>query len=161
MRLPTVLLACALALAGCDRGAKPAMVGSPAPEFTLADSGRKVSLADFRGKTVVLNFWATWCPPCIEEMPSLVAMQRQLQDKVVVLAVSVDKDRAAYERFVRQYDLAALETVLDPNEESRKLYSTTGLPETFVIDRNGVIRRKFVGPLDWTEKEILDYLAKL
>src|SRR5438105_4523551 len=77
---------------GCQRGSQPEMVGRAAPDFTVRDSGRTVALHDFRGKVVVLNFWATWCPPCVEEMPSLVAMQSKMKGSVTVLAVNLDVD---------------------------------------------------------------------
>src|SRR5258706_15634692 len=71
-----------LSTSGCDRGSRPELVGKPAPLFTVQDSDRKVSLQDFRGQVVVLNFWASWCPPCIEETPSLVAMSQKLRGRV-------------------------------------------------------------------------------
>ena len=98
IRLPIVLLL--TLLAGCNRGSHPGLVGNPAPDFTVQDADRKVSLHDLRGKVVVLNFWATWCPPCVEEMPSLVKMQSDLKDRVVVLAVSVDEDERTYHSFL-------------------------------------------------------------
>src|SRR5437879_6953665 len=103
-RVFSVLAVLVLALvSGCDRGARPQMIGHPAPEFTVKDSDRSVALRDLRGKVVVLNFWATWCPPCVEEMPSLVAMQEKMQDRVLVFAVSTDQDEAAYHRFIKVY----------------------------------------------------------
>src|SRR4029453_16840915 len=90
----TFFLALLLLVAGCDRGSTPEMVGRPAPEFSVTDTDRKVALRDLRGKIVVLNFWATWCPPCVEEMPSLIAMQKQMKDKVTVFAVSTDQSES-------------------------------------------------------------------
>src|SRR5215467_8237023 len=89
-----------LVLSGCYSGTKPAHIGAAAPNFTVQDADRKVSLSDLRGKIVVLNFWATWCAPCVEEMPSLVRMQQRLKNNGVdVLAVSVDVDESAYRKF--------------------------------------------------------------
>jgi cytochrome c biogenesis protein CcmG/thiol:disulfide interchange protein DsbE len=156
------LLAAALLLAACDRGSKPELVGRAAPDFTVRDSDRTVSLRELRGKVVVLNFWATWCPPCVEEMPSLVAMQQRMKDRVTVLAVSTDEDGDAYQRFIRQYGVTpTLLTVRDAAQQSNSLYGSFKYPETYVIDREGVLRRKFVGPVDWTKPEILEYLASL
>src|ERR1700716_773797 len=92
------LLLALLLVFGCQRGSHPDLVGKPAPEFTVKDSERSVALHDLRGKVVVLNFWATWCPPCVDEMPSLVAMQAKLRGNVTVFAVSLDADEAAYRR---------------------------------------------------------------
>jgi len=137
------------------------MVGNPAPEFTVTDADRTVSLKDLRGKVVVLNFWATWCPPCVEEMPSLVRLQREMKDKgVTVLAVSLDEDARQYRTFLEKNHVDLL-TVRDPQQKSNELYGTFKFPETYVIDRQGVLRRKFIGPVDWTKPDIVDYLSKL
>jgi len=150
-----------LLLAACDRGSRPPRIGQPAPDFTVQDSSRKVSLASLRGKIVVLNFWATWCPPCVEEMPSLVEMQSRMKDRgVTVLAVSLDKDESAYTKFIAENRINLL-TVRDAQEKSNSLYGTYKYPETYIIDRQGVVRRKFIGPVDWRDPEILDYLEKL
>ena len=127
----------------------------------MQDSDRKVSLNELRGKIVVLNFWATWCPPCIEEMPSLVQMQQRMKPNgVEVLAVSVDEDESAYRRFLKDHNVDLL-TVRDPDQKSNNLYGTFKFPETYIIDRNGVLRRKFIGPVDWSQPEIVDFLSKL
>jgi peroxiredoxin len=150
-----------LVLAACYRGTRPPHIGSAAPDFTVEDSDRKVSLNQMRGKVVVLNFWATWCPPCVDEMPSLVQMQQRMKDRgVEVLAVSVDADPGAYQRFLKDYRVNLL-TVRDPDQKSNGLYGTFKFPETYIIDRQGVLRRKFIGPIDWGTPEIVDYLAKL
>jgi|SRR5688572_4968235 len=137
------------------------MVGEPAPVFTVQDSDRKVTLNELRGKLVVLNFWATWCPPCVDEMPSLVALQNRMGDRIVVLAVSVDQDKAAYDKFLRDFNISNLLTVRDEQAKSNQLFGTTRFPETFIIDANGVLQRKIVGPIDWSRPEMVDYLAKL
>ena len=154
-------IALLLILSACYSGTRPPRIGSNAPDFTVQDSQAKVTLSQFRGQVVVLNFWATWCPPCVEEMPSLVEMQRRMKAKgVTVVAVSIDVDESAYRQFVK--DLAAnLLTVRDPDQKTPSLYGTHGWPETFIIDRSGVMRRKFIGPVDWTERDITDFLSKL
>ena len=127
----------------------------------MKDADRTVSLQSLRGQVVVLNFWATWCPPCVEEMPSLVQMQHQLKDKgVTVLAVSLDEDARQYRTFLDKNHVDLL-TVRDPQQKSNELYGTFKFPETYVIDRQGVLRRKFIGAVDWTKPDILEYLAKL
>src|SRR5689334_17992507 len=130
-----------LLLMGCYRGSRPPRIGAVAPEFTVQDSDRKVTLSDFRGKIVVLNFWATWCPPCVEEMPSLVQLQHRFKDKnVVLLGVSLDVDGDAYHKFLKDHGVDFL-TVRDPDQKSSSLYGTFKYPETYIIDRNGVVRR--------------------
>ena len=149
------------ALIGCYSGNHPARIGSNAPDFTVQDSDHKITLSQYRGQVVVLNFWATWCPPCVEEMPSLVEMQRRMKAKgVTVLAVSVDVGAGAYRQFVKDHNVNLL-TVRDPDQKSNSLYGTARFPETYIIDRNGVMRRKFIGAVDWTEPEVTDFLGKL
>ncbi len=148
-------------LSGCYSGSRPPRIGNPAPDFTVQDADRKVTLSQFRGQVVVLNFWATWCPPCVEEMPSLLQMQRKMKEKgVTVLAVSVDADDNAYHRFLKDHGVDVL-SVRDADQKSNNLYGTFKFPETYIIDRNGVVRRKFIGPADWTSPEIVDFLSKL
>jgi cytochrome c biogenesis protein CcmG, thiol:disulfide interchange protein DsbE len=150
-----------LALSACYSGSRPPRIGSAAPDFTVQDSQNKVTLSQLRGQVVVLNFWATWCPPCVEEMPSLVEMQRRMKAKsITVVAVSVDVDENAYKQFLKDHNVNLL-TVRDPNQKSSGLYGTFKFPETYVIDRNGVMRRKFIGAVDWTEPNITEFLGKL
>jgi peroxiredoxin len=160
LRSGVLLLAlCALALTACDRGDHPARIGSPAPQFTLADGGQTVSLASLRGHTVVLNFWATWCVPCVEELPSLLVLQHRMP-QITILAISQDEDPAAYRAFLLDNHVDFL-TLRDPSQRVPHLYGTIKIPETYIIDRKGILRRKFVSAQDWTNPEVLDYLGKL
>jgi cytochrome c biogenesis protein CcmG/thiol:disulfide interchange protein DsbE len=160
----TAFLICGLLLLGlsaCYSGTRPPRIGSTAPDFSVQDGQNKITLSQYRGQVVVLNFWATWCPPCVEEMPSLVEMQRRMRAKgVTVLAVSVDVDEGAYKQFVKDHNVNLL-TVRDPDQKSNSLYGTSKFPETYIIDRNGVMQRKFIGAVDWTEPEVVDFLGKL
>lgn len=155
----STVLICLVFLTACN-SSHPPRIGSAAPEFTITDSQHTVALSQFQGKPVVLNFWATWCPPCIQEMPSLVQLQKQLGDKVTILAVSEDDDDNAYKQFVRDHNIDLL-TVRDSGQKTNGLYGTFKFPETFVIDRNGKIVRKFIGAQEWTSPEIVDYLKKM
>lgn len=148
-----------LGAAGCDRGSHPGQIGERAPDFTVNDGTKTVHLADYRGKVVVLNFWASWCPPCTEEFPSLIELQKQMPN-VVVLAVSFDHDPEAYKQYLIDNHIDLL-TVLDTSEASNRKYGTERPPETYVIDRKGVIRRKFIGPADWMSPEVRHYLSAL
>jgi cytochrome c biogenesis protein CcmG, thiol:disulfide interchange protein DsbE len=150
-----------LLLVGCYGGSRPKHIGDTAPDFTLQDSDRKVTLSDYRGQVVVLNIWASWCPPCVEETPALVAMQQRLKDKgVTIVAVSIDEDNDAYHRFLKEHGVNFV-TVRDPDRKTANLYGTFGWPETYIIDRKGVIRRKFIGAADWTSPEITEFLSHL
>ncbi len=147
-------------IAACRRGSKPAQIGEAAPDFSVTDADRTVTLSQYRGKPVVLNFWATWCPPCVEEIPSLVALQKEMGDKIVILAVSTDEDEDGYKKFVKTR-MPGMLTVRDGKHVSNTLYGTFAFPETFIIDRQGVLRRKFIGAVNWTSPEIVDYLGKM
>jgi cytochrome c biogenesis protein CcmG, thiol:disulfide interchange protein DsbE len=150
-----------LVLLGCYSGTRPPRIGSTAPDFTVQDSQEKVTLSQYRGQVVVLNFWATWCAPCVEEIPSLVEMQRRMKSKgVTVIAVSVDVDENAYKQFVKDHNVNLL-TIRDASQKSNQLYGTFKFPETYVVDRNGVMRRKFIGAVDWTAPDITEFLGKL
>ena len=158
---PVTLLLLVVLLASCDRGSKPRMINNQAPDFTVHDSDRTVAFRDFKGKPLVLNFWATWCPPCIEEMPSLIQLQRRVAPRIAVLAISIDEDEQQYHQFLKKYGIDPQMTVRDPAQKTSTLYGTTGWPETFIIDASGTIRRKFVSAVDWNRPDILDYLNHL
>lgn len=146
-------------ITGCDRGSHPRNLERPAPEFIVSDGVRTVDLARLRGHVVLLNLWASWCAPCLDETPSLVALQKQVPDLVIV-GISEDEDEAAYRRFLARYHVDFL-TVRDPSARVNALYGTVQIPETYVIDKQGILRRKFVSEQDWTSPEIVRYLKKL
>ncbi len=109
---------------------------------------------------MVLNFWASWCPPCLEEFPSLMQLQKQVPN-VVVLAVSFDTDADAYRQYVADNHLGNMVIALDLSQKSNLAFGTTRPPETYIIDPKGRIRRKFIGAQDWTSPEIENYLRNL
>jgi cytochrome c biogenesis protein CcmG/thiol:disulfide interchange protein DsbE len=163
------VLACLFAFTGCYSHSKPSSIGTPAPDFTIKDSDRSVTLSQLRGKIVVLNFWATWCPPCVDEMPSLEQLQKKFQGTdITILAVSVDDDADDYHRFLKQHAIDLL-TVRESGQKTdtgviapvSSRYGTYKVPETYIIDRNGVIRRKFIGEVNWGQPEIVEYLSRL
>ena len=146
-------------LAGCDRGSHPSNIGKPAPEFVMSDGVQTVDLARLKGKVVVLNLWATYCAPCVEELPSLLALQERMPGLAVV-AVSTDQDDAIYRKFLVRHHVDVT-TVRDADQKVNQMYGTLLIPETYIIDRQGIIRRKFIGAQDWTQPDIVDYLNKL
>ena len=127
-------------------------VGSRAPEFRAVNlrSGRPASLAYYRGKVVLLNVWATWCQPCRIEMPSMERLHRRLAgNDFAVVAVSVDEaDSAAVLQFTRELGLS-FDILHDRAGGIQRLYQTTGVPESFVIERDGIIVKKVIGPAEW------------
>ena len=143
----------------CNRGAHPAQVGKKAPNFTVSDGTNTVRLSDYRGKVVVLNFWASWCGPCIQETPGLEQLHHDRPDLQIV-GVSVDTDADAYHRFLKRFHVD-IPTVMDPQQNAASLYHTDGWPETYIIDRQGIIRRKVVGDPDWSNPEMRAFLKTM
>ena len=166
----------ALILAGAQVGAQtpaaagqaPPLLGAFADNFTLLDppvpvpleafaalDGTPVRLADFKGRVVVLNFWATWCAPCIREMPSLDRLQPALRDRgLAVLAVSIDRGGAKVIRpFAKRLGLEHLGLYHDDEGALFQAFGVTGLPTTFLIDRRGQIVGAYPGAAEWDEPE--------
>ena len=137
-------------------------VGDSAPDFAIAtDNGRAVSLSKFGGRLLVLNFWATWCPPCVQEMPSLDEFQKRLAGSgVVVLGVSVDKDAGAYRSFLSRAKVSFL-TARDPEARISGDYGTFKYPETYIIDSRGKVVQKIIGPENWTDDRMVSYVKSL
>jgi thiol-disulfide isomerase/thioredoxin len=153
-----IVLTCTLAT-GCDRGTLSDQIGLKAPVFSLNDGQHAVDLQSLQGKVVVLNFWASWCAPCVEEMPSLQAFQNQMPG-VQVIAVDSNEGRAKYENYVTRQHLTLL-SIYDENQTSNKLYGSFKFPETYIIDKRGIIRRKLIGPQDFMSPGFLKYIQKL
>lgn len=141
---------------------KVVTVGDTAPSFAITtDSGRQVTRSGFGGKLLVLNFWATWCPPCIQEMPSLDQFQKQLAGSgVVVLGVSVDKSDKAYRAFLDKARVS-FQTARDPEANISAEYGTFKYPETYVIDSKGKVVQKHIGPKDWSDPRLLSEIRSL
>ena len=136
--------------------------GDKAPDFTITtDAGKTVTVHDFGGKMLLLNFWATWCGTCIEEIPALNQMARQLQPRgLVILGVSVDKDEDKYKAFLTSSPLA-YQTARDPEEKINLSYGTVQYPESYLIDRNGKVIEKFISSQLWASPQMLQHLNSL
>jgi peroxiredoxin len=133
--------------------------GAFAPEFALKSvSGDTVHLSDFRGKVVLVNFWAVWCPPCLQEMPAIQNVHENYGEQVVVLGVNTGDTRQDALRFMDDLGLS-FDVVLDSNYEVENLYRVRGLPSTFFIDPNGVIQIQHIGFME--ESLLMGYLAEM
>jgi cytochrome c biogenesis protein CcmG, thiol:disulfide interchange protein DsbE len=136
--------------------------GDLAPDFKIVgDSGRMYTRTDFGGKLLVLNFWATWCTPCVQEVPSLDAFQRTLApDGVVVLGVSVDTNEAQYKQFLKRFRVR-FPTARDPQFNIPTSYGTFQFPETYIIDRSGKVVEKVINARNWMEPEYLQHIKSM
>lgn len=138
-----------------------AKVGGPAPEFSIkTDSGRQVSVDAFGGKVLVLNFWATWCAPCIQEIPSLNQFQKQFADSGVrVVAISIDKNQRKYQNFL-QHVRVSFDTAWDPSADISARYGTFQYPETYII-KDGRVMKKYAEGKDWSSPDVTAYVKGL
>lgn len=142
-------------------------VGSEAPGFNAVDmsatDGSLKTLSDYRGKVVLLNIWATWCEPCRREMPSMEQLHQAFADEgLAVVAVSIDAENMepGIRDFVKEYELT-FDVLYDATQLFRSVYRYTGVPETYVIDRRGTIRRKWIGPDDWNSESNRNFVQML
>lgn len=134
-------------------------LGYLAPDFTLQDlNGQSVSLSSFRGKPVLLNFWATWCPPCRKEMPELQEFHRRYGDQVVLVGVNWGEGTSTVKRFLDQLGVS-YPNLIDERGTAFVLYRLTGIPESFFIDPEGYLRGAWIGPL--TAEEIVKGFTRL
>ncbi len=134
----------------------------PAPEFELKDiDGRTHRLSDYRGKVVILNFWATWCPPCIKEMPSMERARQMIEDEdIAILAINVGEDEDSIFMFTGNYPVE-FPLLMDLEAETIKQYPVTGLPTTYIIDPTGRATHRVVGSREWDDPQLLDSLRAI
>lgn len=156
--LAVALVALTVAVADSMRD-RVVRAGDQAPYFSLrADNGLTVTPTDFGGKVLIVNFWATWCPPCVEETPSMVAFANQYRDKgVVVFGISVDKSQKNYDNFIRRFGVSFL-TSRDPEAKVSDLFGTYVYPETYVINREGKVVQKIIGGTNWTDPNLMRFV---
>lgn len=138
-------------------------VGQTTPNFTFPDlTGKEVSLSDHRGKVVVLNIWATWCSPCIDEMPSIEKLYTKFKgEHFEILAVSIDTEGSkVVAPFMKRLNLT-FPALLDKKGKIRILYGATGVPESFIIDKNGILLERIIGPIDWATQDVFRFFENL
>ena len=145
------------------RQGEASIAGKNAEDFALSVAGKPLHLSDYRGKVVVLNFWASYCKPCVEEAPSLNKLQQYIEPRGgTILGVSLDPDPAGYEKFLKTYAVPYptwRDTGLQQDGTSKIAldYGTSLIPETYVIDRHGKIARKIISAQQWDSPEMLAY----
>jgi thiol-disulfide isomerase/thioredoxin len=156
-------------VAGCSKKNEPVRSEvavrekSPAAEVTVNSlKNVPLKLSELKGKVVLLNFWATWCPPCREEIPSMMKLNSAMAGKPFqMVAVSVDEGGVpAIEAFFKESGLS-LPAYTDPDGKAARTYGVTGVPETFVIDKNGILIKKVIGPLAWDSADTISFLEGL
>jgi peroxiredoxin len=159
-----VSVAAAAAYAIFAGGSTPAPLGrgSPAPDFELQRlDGGPLALSELRGKVVLVNFWATWCKPCEDEMPAMEQLYRELgTEDFELVAISVDDDRAPVEAFQRSLGLS-FPILLDPAKKVSTAYQTFRFPESFLIGRDGIVVERYIGPKEWAAPAYVTRLGRL
>ena len=145
------------------RQGEPSIAGRRAEDFSLVVNGKLARLSDYRGKVVVLNFWASYCGSCVQEIPDLDRLQRRIAGRGgVVLGVSVDESCADYADFLNQHPVAFQTACQEPaGKRLAERYGSPMIPETYVIDREGIIARKIIGPQQWDSAEMISYFDGL
>jgi peroxiredoxin len=159
--LLAVLTLAFIGLIGFSLRDTSAKEGAQAPEFSITtDQGQRLTPTSFGGKVLVLNFWATWCAPCVQEIPSLNEFQKRFaKSGVVVLAVSIDKNPQKYRAFLDRIHVS-FDTARDPSQEISSAYGTFMFPESYII-KDGLVVRKFGNAADWTRDDITQYVESL
>jgi cytochrome c biogenesis protein CcmG/thiol:disulfide interchange protein DsbE len=143
------------------RQGEASIAGKTAQDFSLEVSGRSAHLSDYKGKVVVLNFWASWCPPCVEEAPSMNRLQQRIAGRgATILGVSIDEDPEAYAKFLKDFGVP-FPTGREPTRKLMHDYGTQMIPETYIIDRHGKLARKVIGPQQWDSPDMLAYFDAL
>ncbi len=141
----------------------PLKIGLPAPDFMFPGlDGKMVRLSDYQGHVVLVNVWATWCPPCVDEMPSMERLYREVKgEKFEILAVSIDAlGEKVVAPFMKKYNLS-FPALMDPDGTIKTLYHTTGVPESFIVDQEGILIKQIIGPRDWAKPEIIGFFRNL
>lgn len=160
-----LLLSLTLLISACGQAPKVATVGQPAPDFTLVDLQGKIwTLSDLKGQVVFINFWATWCPPCREEMPSMQRLYTMMPaGKFKMLAVLNNDSPDGARLFAKKLNLT-MPILIDQSNKAGAEYGLTGVPETYIVDKQGILREKFIGPAPWdspgAQQMLMNYINR-
>lgn len=159
------LLLVVTALVGCEKkeaALHHAVLDKPAPKFSLLDTeGKKFDLTAMKGKVVFVNFWATWCPTCRQEMPSIIRLYRKMAGKPFVLVTVLVNDDPSRVKLFYQSIGASLPTLQDPAQKVANAFGITGVPETYLIDKQGILRKKIIGGWAWDSPEAVRLINQL
>ena len=141
----------------------PLETGRPAPNFTLPGlDGKMVSLSNYQGHVVLVNIWATWCPPCVDEMPSMERLYQELKDEnFEIVAISIDAMGAEAVAPFMEKNKLSFAALLDPEGTIKSVYQTTGVPESFIVNKKGILVEKIIGPRNWADPAAVRYLRDL
>jgi cytochrome c biogenesis protein CcmG/thiol:disulfide interchange protein DsbE len=138
-------------------------VGLPAPDIKLTDINKNnLKLSGLKGSVIFINFWATWCPPCIDEMPSIERLSKQLAGNSEFKMVTIlynDTEEKAY-KYMKEMGYT-FPVYLDPGGSAAEKFGITGVPETYIIDKKGILRNKVIGPSEWDSTYVIEELSKL
>lgn len=161
--LALIIATLLLAACGQDEGRSRGgiEVGGPAPDFSLTDlDGRQWKLSELRGKVVFINFWATWCPPCMGEMPSMQALHEGMPPESFQMLGLLYNDRPEFARNLMKKIGLGFPVLVDQENQIATAYGITGVPETFLVDAEGIVREKIIGPQDWNAPEARELMKR-
>ncbi|MDA8156283.1 MAG: TlpA disulfide reductase family protein [Actinomycetota bacterium] len=160
--LALLIVLCA-ALFSCQKQHLPLQTGKPAPGFTVMDaSGQKVTLSSLKGNVVLVNFWATWCGVCQEETPSLNGLYNKLKANPHFRMISIPfKDSTGAARQYLKDNSSSIPVYEDPGGKAALDYGLTGVPETYIVDKSGILRQKVIGGMNWSDPRVLSYMQGL
>lgn len=160
--IAVICLSALLMASGCQAKPDKAKIGTPAPDFTTRNilTNKEIHLSDYKGKVTLINLWATWCPPCRGEIPSMNTFYKHYNGKVAIIAISVDEaaDRDII-GFAKEYKMS-FDVAHDDGSLNRK-YGTGSIPTTYIVNKDGVVVDRVVGGIEWDSKEVYAYFDKL
>jgi len=159
--LLTVLICLPIFFVACGQDTATLKVGDPAPDLSLVDrQGKTWVLSELKGQVVFINFWATWCPPCLKELPSMQKLYTALPtDKFKMLAI-LNNDKPVLADFVANQKGITIPILDDPQNLVSSKYFLTGLPETYIVDKQGILVEKFIGPAQWDAPKYVQMIMK-